>query len=99
MIDNTLIHSEVRELEKIISLMQGVNDVVVISVEQPSGDSILRAFVEPKEDNRLNVQQIITQCISKSTFNRAPASVTFTKIPRTPSGKVARQVLLEQFAV
>lgn len=98
-IDSTEIHSEVRELEKIISLIQGVSDVVVISVQQSSGDSLLRAFVEPEENNGLNAQSIINYCLRKSTCKRAPVSVTFGKIPRTPSGKVARQVLLEQFAV
>lgn len=93
------IHFQVRELEKLISTIQGVSDVVVISIPQPTGDQLLRAFVEPEENRELNAQLIINHCLKKSTFRRAPASVTFGKIPRTPSGKVARQVLLEQCAV
>lgn len=93
---NDEIHFQVRELERLISKIQGVNDVVVISIQQPSGDQVLRAFVEPEENVDLNAQLIISHCMRKSTCRRAPVSVTFGTIPRTPSGKVARQVLLEQ---
>lgn len=90
------IHFQVRELERLISKIEGVNDVVVISIPQPSGDQLLRAFVEPGENGDLSDQLIINHCMRKSTCRRAPVSVTFGIIPRTPSGKVARQVLLEQ---
>ncbi|MFZ5652379.1 MAG: AMP-binding enzyme [Bacillota bacterium] len=94
--DGDQIHFQVRELEKLISTMQGVNDVVVISIQQPSGDQVLRAFVEPEGNRDLSAQSIINHCLKKSTCRRAPVSVTFGIIPRTPSGKVARQLLLEQ---
>jgi acyl-coenzyme A synthetase/AMP-(fatty) acid ligase len=97
-LEGTDVHHHVRELEKIISLMEGVSDVVVISVDQPSGEQVLKAFVEPEDDTDLNAQSIINQCISKSNCQRAPVSVTVCKIPRTPSGKVQRQMLLEQCA-
>ncbi|MFZ5646433.1 MAG: AMP-binding enzyme [Bacillota bacterium] len=96
---NDEIHFQVRELEKLISAIQGVNDVVVISTAHPSGDQVLRAFVETEDDRELTAQLIINHCLKKSTCHRAPVSVTFGKIPRTPSGKVARQLLLEQCAV
>lgn len=97
--EHTEINLEVRELERIIGLIKGVSDVVVISVQQPSGKELLRAFVEAENGSQLSEQSIIKNCLEKSTRGRAPASVTFCKIPRTPSGKVARQLLLEQCAV
>lgn len=97
--ENTELNLEVRELEKLISRLKGVSDVVVISVQQPSGGRILKAFVEPENNNQLNENTIISHCLSKSARGQAPSSVTFCKIPRTPSGKVARQFLLEQCAV
>lgn len=93
------INLEVRELEKLIGHLSGVCDVVVISVTQPSGDEVLRAFVEAESSDQISEQAIISHCLKKSTRGRAPNSVTFCKIPRTPSGKVARQFLLEQHAV
>ncbi|MCL6477103.1 MAG: hypothetical protein K6T65_01680 [Peptococcaceae bacterium] len=95
----TTIHAEVRELEKLIACIEGVSDVVVIPVQQPSGGEVLKAFVEAENTVQLNAQAIISYCREKSTQGKAPASVTFCKIPRTPSGKVARQFLLEQCAV
>lgn len=97
--EHTEINLEVRELEKLIGLIDGVSDVVVISVRQPSGKEVLKAFVEAENSSQLSEQSIINQCLEKSTRGRAPASVTFCKIPRTPSGKVARQLLQEQYAV
>lgn len=98
MLECTDVHHHVRELEKLISLMEGVSDVVVISVEQPPGEPVLKAFVEPENDTVLSAQSIINQCINKSSCRRAPVSVTVCKIPRTPSGKVQRQMLLDQCA-
>jgi len=96
--DHSETNFEVRELEKLICRIRGVSDVVVISVSQPSGSHLLKAFVEPDSGNQLSEQTIISHCLNKSTRGRAPASVTFCTIPRTPSGKVARLSLLEQHA-
>lgn len=95
----TDINLEVRELEKLIARIDGVSDVVVISVPQPTGGQMLKAFVETDTGDQLNESAIISHCLKKSTRGRAPSSVTFCRIPRTPSGKVARQFLLEQCAV
>lgn len=94
--DNDQIHFQVRELEKLISTIQGVNDVVVIYMQQPSGDRVLRAFVEPDGNRDLSEQSIINHCLKKLTCRRTTVSVTFGIIPRTPSGKVARQLLMEK---
>ncbi|MFZ5643423.1 MAG: AMP-binding enzyme [Bacillota bacterium] len=98
MLECTEVHSYVRELEKMISRMEGVSDVVVISVAEPSGEQVLRAFVEPEQEKQLNTQSILSLCADNSKCQRAPVSVTVCKIPRTPSGKVSRQLLLEQCA-
>ncbi len=97
--ENTELNLEVRELEKLIGCINGVSDVVVVSVQQPTGGRVLKAFVEPESNNQLNEHAIISHCLKKSSRGRAPSSVTFCKIPRTPSGKVARQFLLELCAV
>lgn len=94
----TTMHAEVRELEKLIARIEGVSDVVVIPVQQSSGGEVLKAFVEAENTGQLSAQSIISYCLKKSARGKAPASVTFCKIPRTPSGKVARQFLLEQCA-
>jgi fatty-acyl-CoA synthase len=96
--NNTVIHAQVRELEKLIGRIKGVSDVVVILLDQPSGGQTLKAFVEPEDNRSLNAQSIINYCLKKSSSLRAPDSVYFCKIPRTPSGKVARNVLLEMCA-
>lgn len=95
---STVIHTQVRELENLIACIHGVTDVVIISLNQPSGKNILKAFVQPEENTQLNPQLIINHCLTESTCLRAPDSVIFRKIPRTPSGKVPRQLLLNSCA-
>ena len=97
--ENTDVNLEVRELEKLIALIKGVSDVVVVSVKQPSGEEILKAFVERESSVEISEETIISYCRNKPTRGRALSSVTFCKIPRTPSGKVARQFLVEHCAV
>ncbi|MHB8158147.1 MAG: AMP-binding enzyme [Desulfocucumaceae bacterium] len=92
------LHSQVRELEKIILHLDGVSDVVVISVEKPSGEQALRAFVEQEDETDVNARALISQSFKKSSYGSAPITITFGKIPRTPSGKVLRQQLLGQCA-
>jgi acyl-CoA synthetase (AMP-forming)/AMP-acid ligase II len=91
----TKIHAQVREMESIIIAQPGVEDVVVISVENGTGDNQLKAFVEPAEDTHPSEQNIIHACRSKSKYGRIPNSIIFGSIPRTPSGKVARLRMLE----
>lgn len=97
--EHTDVNLEVRELEKLIAQIKGVSDVVVVSVRQPSGEEVLKAFVEPESSVELSEQSILSYCRNKPTRGRALSSVTLCKIPRTPSGKVARQFLVEHCAV
>ncbi len=95
---DTDINLEVRELEKLIGDLDGVNDVVIINVNKSNDKTLLKAFVEKEDGSVINEQAIIRHCLEKSTRGRAPSAVIFCKIPRTPSGKVARMFLLEQLA-
>ncbi len=95
---DTDINLEVRELETLIKDLDKVIDVVIVNVNQPNGESSLKAFVETEDDAPLDEQVIIQYCLKESSRGRAPSAVIFCKIPRTPSGKVARMVLLEQLA-
>ncbi|MFZ5595449.1 MAG: AMP-binding enzyme [Bacillota bacterium] len=93
----TEVQTQVRELEKMISLIQGVSDVVVVLAGNAQGKEVIKAFVEPEEDTGLSEQAIINHCLK--SCHKAPSTITFTTIPRTPSGKVARMALLEKYAV
>jgi acyl-coenzyme A synthetase/AMP-(fatty) acid ligase len=89
------IHAQVREMESIIISQPGVEDVVVISVEDGNGENQLKAFVEPAEDTIPSKQGIMHACQNKSKYGRVPNTIIFGEIPRTLSGKVLRLRLLE----
>lgn len=96
---DTDINLEVRELEILIGQLDGVIDVVVISIDQGEGSVLLKAFVETENDETiLEEKTVINYCLENSGSKNIPSSVIFCKIPRTPSGKVARMILLEQIA-
>lgn len=95
MCEVTDIHAQVREMESIIISHPGVEDVVVISVEDGNGVNQLKAFVEPADDSIPSELSIIHACQNKSRYGLIPKAIIFGEIPRTPSGKVARLRLLE----
>jgi fatty-acyl-CoA synthase len=94
---DTDINLEVRELETLIGQLDEVIDVVVISIDQGEDSFILKAFVETENNKTiLNEKAIIDYCLENARGKNIPSSVIFCQIPRTPSGKVARMILLEQ---
>ena len=89
-------HFKVRSIEKLITPISGVSDVVVIPVPQSSGKTMFKLFVERDGKNQLSVETI-TGRLKDSDFKDITVSVTFCNIPRTPSGKVARQTLMDMY--
>lgn len=83
----------VRKMEKEIARHPGVEDAVVVSHMKPRGGYTLKAFIEPAADDNETKKSIQELCVNQS--GALPVEVVFKKIPRTPSGKVARQQLLE----
>ncbi|MTI83762.1 MAG: long-chain fatty acid--CoA ligase [Firmicutes bacterium] len=83
----------VRKLEKALVTHADVEDAVVLSEENPESETfVLKVFVEPSSNDSETEKKIREFCISQS--NALPTEVIFREIPRTPSGKVARQQLL-----
>jgi acyl-coenzyme A synthetase/AMP-(fatty) acid ligase len=82
----------VRKLEKALVTHPNVEDAVVLSEEKPESGYVLKVFVEPSSDDAKTEEEIRQFCSSQSSA--LPTEVIFRDIPRTPSGKVARQQLL-----
>lgn len=83
----------VRKMEKEIVKHPEVEDAVVVGDRQPRGGYVLKAFVEPASNDSVTINSIKKYCLTQ--FGALPVEVIFRKIPRTPSGKIARQQLLQ----
>lgn len=86
----------VRQMERIIGSHPCVEDVVVITAGDPQNGLVFHAFIEPDSDNPPTVQSIIEFYKEKGDLLEVPLNIVFAKIPRTATGKVARQQLLSQ---
>ncbi|MEW5952558.1 MAG: hypothetical protein AB1815_02205 [Bacillota bacterium] len=87
---------QVRQMEKRISSHPCVEDVVVITVDDPQKGQYFRVIIETKCDPATTEQSLLDLFKEKTNLMKAPLSIVFAKIPRTPTGKVSRQLLLSQ---
>ena len=87
---------QVRQMERTIGSHPSVEDVVVITVDDPQDGQVFHAFIEPDSDNPPTEQAIIEFFKEKIDSFEMPLNIVFGKIPRTPTGKVSRQKLLNQ---
>lgn len=86
---------QVRKMEKALVRLPEVEDVVVLSEENPNTGYALKVFVEPSVvDQGEGIAEIIKKFCSNQGI-LLPLKIIFGKIPRTPSGKIARYQLLQ----
>ncbi|SFR07766.1 AMP-binding enzyme [Desulfoscipio geothermicus] len=90
---NTLV-LQVRKMEKALITHPNVADAVVIPQHSPAGEQRIRAFVEPA-DPPPSAESILAHFKNDWPDIQVPVDIIFKSIPRTPSGKVIRQQLLD----
>ena len=84
------------EVEAVLSMLEGVTEVVVVGVSSPDGsDEIVRA-VMACPSIRPEYREIAAWCRGRLADHKVPRSVVFVdSIPRTLRGKIDRQALLK----
>lgn len=85
---------QVRKIEKTVKTHPYVADAVVIPLNTPSGEQKLQAYVEPGNPPP-SAQSIIDYLKNDWDGMQVPIDIIFKDIPRTASGKIIRQQLLE----
>ena len=85
------------ELEGILLEHPAVADAAVIGKPDHEAGEIPKAFVAIKQDVRVDAQELIAFVASKvATFKQVREVEFVDSIPKNPSGKILRRVLIEQ---
>jgi len=90
---NTIV-MQVRKMEKVLTAHPNVTDAVIIPQHLPAGEQRIMAFVEPG-DPPPSTESILARFKSNWPDIQVPVDIIFKSTPRTPSGKVIRQQLLD----
>ena len=86
------------EIEDSLRRHPKVADVGVIGCPDKKWGEAVKAIVVVKEGERLAEEELIEWCQGKIARFKIPKKVVFTdSIPRTPTGKILKRVLREQF--
>ena len=86
------------EIEDSLLANSKVADVAVIGYPDEKWGEAVKAIVVIKEGEELTEEELIQWCGGKIGKFKIPKKVAFTDvIPRTPTGKILKRVLREQF--
>jgi long-chain acyl-CoA synthetase len=85
------------EVERVIALIDGVDEVAVIGVPDDHWGQRVVAVVVPKPGAQLDPAEVISVTRASVAGYKSPKQVIFAEaLPRNPTGKLLRRVLLDQ---
>jgi acyl-CoA synthetase (AMP-forming)/AMP-acid ligase II len=86
------------EVEECLHAHPAIADVGVIGISDETWGEAVKAIVVLKKGESLTQEALITWCRDKLARFKTPKQVVFIdQIPRTPTGKILKRVLREQF--
>jgi fatty-acyl-CoA synthase len=87
-----------REIEQVLYSHPGVADVAVVGVPDDYWGEQVAAFIRPAPGETVTQEELAAYCRTHLAAHKAPRHWVFTDaFPLTPSGKVQKFVLREQF--
>jgi len=88
-----------REIEEWLAKFEGVDSSAVVGIKNESNDEEVVAFIQPKEDAKLDVKEIKKYLKSHLANFKLPRSIYLVEeLPKNATGKVLKRVLKEQIA-
>ena len=83
------------EVEEVLAMHPGVQEVGVVGVPHPHQGEAVKAFVVPKAGAHLDEDQLIDWCSDHLARYKCPSKVLFVdQLPRNVSGKLLRRSLV-----
>jgi len=85
-----------QEIERIVKVLSGVEEVVAIPMKHKSFGEVVKLFVKKTVDSEITSTDILTFCIKNMERFKVPAKIEFVEdFPRTDYGKIKRFMLKE----
>jgi len=89
-----------REVEEMLLRHPAVAEAAVAGAKNPSRGEMVVAFVVPRENATASPDEIRSFCREQgmATFKVPRHVIVVRELPRSPTGKVLKRALLDQFA-
>jgi len=85
-----------QEIERIVKVLSGIEEVVAIPMKHKSFGEVVKLFVKKTMDSEITTSEILTHCINNMERFKVPAKIEFVEdFPRTDYGKIKRFMLKE----
>ena len=85
-----------QEIERIVKVLSGIDEVVAIPMKHKSFGEVVKLFVKKSIDSEITSSAILTHCIKNLERFKVPAKIEFIEdFPRTDYGKIKRFMLKE----
>jgi acyl-CoA synthetase (AMP-forming)/AMP-acid ligase II len=82
------------EVERVLYLHPAVQEAAVVGLADPEWGEVVAAFVQLRPGRRATGEEIIEHCRAHMASYKKPRAVEFLpELPRTTSGKIAKQLL------
>ncbi len=86
-----------REIEEVLYQHPKIQEACIVGVPDPYRGETVKAFVVPKEKERLSPEEIIAFCQKNMAKYKVPTQIEFRKeLPKSHVGKVLRKILREE---
>ena len=85
-----------QEIERIVKVLSGIDEVVAIPMKHKSFGEVVKLFVKKSVNSEISSSDILTHCIKNMERFKVPAKIEFVEdFPRTDYGKIKRFMLKE----
>ena len=85
-----------QEIERIVKVLSGIDEVVAIPMKHKSFGEVVKLFVKKSVNSEISSSDILTHCIKNTERFKVPAKIEFVEdFPRTDYGKIKRFMLKE----
>jgi len=85
-----------QEIERIVKVLSGIDEVVAIPMKHKSFGEVVKLFVKKSVNSEISSSDILTHCIKNMERFKVPAKIEFVEdFLRTDYGKIKRFMLKE----